>query len=248
MRTFGRLTWVELKLFSREPFALIFAFGFPLVLLAVLTASFSPTDEAFGGARPSDYYLASYLAVVIAAVGLITLPTHLAGYRERGILRRFSASAVPPWAIFGAHVLVGVVVATAGGAVLVAVGRLAYGAKLPDSPGRAAAAFLLAVLAFLAIGFLIASVVPNARAAQAIGMILFFPIWLLSGAGPPPDVMGPTMRHISDALPLTYAVRALQHPWLGTQSSARDLLVLAAILVAAALLALRLFPRVGEHR
>ncbi len=33
MRALTKLTWVELKLFIREPFAVIFMFAFPLVSL-----------------------------------------------------------------------------------------------------------------------------------------------------------------------------------------------------------------------
>jgi ABC-2 type transport system permease protein len=242
MRTVGKLTWVECKLFAREPFALIFVFAFPLVLLVVLVGVFgTQPDNAFGGARPSDYYLAGYIAVVIAAIGLVALPVHVAGYRERGVLRRFRASSVPAWGVFGAQVLVGLLMATAGSVVLVVAGRLGYHAALPASFGRVVVAFVVGTLSFLALGFLLASLTRNARAAQALGMVLFFPMWLLSGAGPPPEVMGAGMRRLSDALPLTYVVRALQRPWLGAASGVGDLLLLAGLLVIAVALSLRLF-------
>jgi ABC-2 type transport system permease protein len=241
MRTFGKLSWIELKLFAREPFALVFVFAYPVVVLAVLSGVFPKGDPAFGGADPADYYLASYLAVVIAAIGLISLPVHLAAYRERGILRRLRASGVATPTLFGAHIVVGLAMAFTGAAVLIIVGRSLYNARLPMSVGWVVTAFLLATLAFLALGFLIASLVPNARAAQAVGMILFFPMTLLCGAGPPPTVMGATMRHISDTLPLTYAVKALQQPWLGTGTGWRDLVVLAGVLAVAAVAAARLF-------
>jgi ABC-2 type transport system permease protein len=243
MRSLRKLIWVELKLFAREPFAVIFTFGFPLVLLLVLIASFGtePDDEAFAGLVPADYYLAAYVAVVIAAIGLIALPVHVASYRERRILRRFKASSVPATTIFAAHVVVSLLVAILAGAVLVVSGRLLYGTALPESPGTVAAAFVLGTLAFLALGFLVATLAPSARAAQAIGMILFFPMWLLSGAAPPPDVMGETMRRVSDVLPMTYVVRALQDPWLGSGNGATNLLVLAGILILATTLSIRRF-------
>lgn len=241
MNTLRKLTWVELKLFAREPFALIFIFAFPLVVLTVLIGSFEPNDTAFGGARPTDYYLASYIGVVIAAVGLITVPVHVATYRERGILRRFRASSVPAWSVVCAQMIVGLLMATLGSILLVVVGKLAYDASLPSSYGRVAVAFALSTLSFLAIGVLLASLTRDARAAQAIGMILFFPMWLLSGAGPPPDVMSASMRRISDLLPLTYAVRALQDPWLGSPSDATELLVLTGMLLGAGAPSVRLF-------
>jgi ABC-2 type transport system permease protein len=138
MRTLRKLTWVELKLFAREPVAVIFTFGFPLVLLLVLIASFGtePDDEAFGGLRPSDYYLAAYVAVVIAAIGLVALPVHMASYRERQILRRFKASSVPAWSMLGAQAIVGLLMAALGGSVLVVAGRLAYARRCPARSAR----------------------------------------------------------------------------------------------------------------
>jgi ABC-2 type transport system permease protein len=240
----GKLSWIELKLLAREPIALVFVFAYPVVVLVVLSGVFPKGDTVFGGADPADYYLASYVGVVIAAIGLISLPVHLAAYREHGVLRRFRACGVPTAATFTAHIVANLAAAVTGALVLIAVSRLAYDTHLPYSIGGVIAAFLVATLAFLALGFLIASLVPNTRAAQAVGMILFFPMTILCGAGPPPAVMGTAMRHVSDAIPLTYAVDALQQPWLGTGSNGRSLLILAAILLVAGTASARRFRTV----
>lgn len=239
MKALRKLTWIELKLFAREPFSLIFTLAFPIVLLIVLIGSFKPNDPAFAGQQPSNYYLASYIGVVIGAIGLIALPVHLAAYRERGVLRRFQASSIPTWSVVGSHLITGLVMATAGSTVLVLAATLIYGAAMPTSIAPVLGAFVLATFAFLALGFLLGSVMRSARAAQAVGMLLFFPMWLLSGAAPPPSVMSATMRHLSDVLPLTYAVRAIQQPWLGSAANPLDLLLLAALLAAAGTLAAR---------
>lgn len=94
-----------------------------------------------------------------------------------------------------------------------------------------AAAVLLGSLAITAMGLLIGSLVPNARAAQGIGLLAFFPSFLLGGGGPPPDVMGAGMRRVSDFVPLTHVTESIREPWLGTASGAGHLLVVAAVLV-----------------
>jgi ABC-2 type transport system permease protein len=241
MSTLVKLSWIELKLIAREPVAIIFVFAYPVIVLVVLSGVFPKGDSGFGGADPADYYLASYVGVVIAAIGLISLPVHLAAYREHGVLRRFRASGVPMTASFIAHIVAGLAMAAVGSLLLVVVSRLLYHTHTPFSAGPVIAAFLVATLSFLSLGFLIASLVPNTRAAQAVGMILFFPMTILCGAGPPPAVMGAAMRHVSDAMPLTYAVKALQQPWLGTGSDWSSLLILAAILLVAGSLSARLF-------
>lgn len=233
MRALSKLTWVELKLFIREPLALVFTLAFPIVLLIVLIGSFKPDDTAFGSHLPANYYLASYVGVVIGAIGLVALPVHVASYREQGVLRRFRSGSVPTWVLIGSHLITGLVMATVGGLMLVAAAKGIYGAALPVSPWPVLGAFVLATLAFLAIGCLIGSLARSARAAQSVGMLLFFPMWLLSGAAPPPSVMAPAMRHLSDLLPLTFAVRAIQQPWLGADPQPLYLLLLAGLLVAA---------------
>lgn len=239
MQTFAKLTWIELKLFAREPFAVIFTFAFPLIVLVVLVGSFQPDDVAFGGARPSDYYLASYVGVVIAAVGLIAVPVHVATYWERGILRRFRASSILPWMTIGAQVVVGLLMAGVGALALMIAGKLMYDAKMPEQLVLTSTGFLVSALAFLGIGVLLGAVTRNARAAQALGMLVFFPMWLLSGAGPPPDVMSGGMRAVSGVLPLTLVVRSLQDPWLGKGLDGTHLVILVVLLVASLGWALR---------
>ncbi len=106
MRALLRLAAIEMKLFVREPMVLIFVFAFPVLTVLILGGVFDDDDPAFEGALPSDYYIAAYIGVVIAAIGLVMLPVHLASYRERGVLRRFDVSHYPRWALPAAWILV----------------------------------------------------------------------------------------------------------------------------------------------
>ena len=70
-------------------------------------------DPAFDHANPSHWYVASYLTGVIAAVGLVMLPVHVASYRERGVLRRFAAAGFPRWSFAIAQLIVGLITTAA---------------------------------------------------------------------------------------------------------------------------------------
>ena len=63
------------------------------------------TERIYGNADVlgPDAYHVSDVAVIIAALGLMTLPINLAGYRERGILRRLHASSVPAEVVVAAQ-------------------------------------------------------------------------------------------------------------------------------------------------
>lgn len=236
MRLYLKLTLMELKLFVREPISLVFTFAFPVVVLVVLFGVFGSTATyRFSSGPANDYYQASYVAVVIAALSLVAIPVHIATYRERGVLRRFRASSVPAGGVLFAQLVVAMLLTTAGTLLLVAVGTVFYDTSTPVRLGATGIGFALSALSFLALGYLIGTLARTARAAQAIGMLLFFPMWLLSGAGPPPELLSDAMQRTADLLPLTYSVRAIQEPWLGRDLPLDAVAVLVAMLIASVL-------------
>lgn len=200
--------------------------------MLILGGVFDKNDPSFGGATPSDYYIAAYISVVLAAVGFIMLPVHLAAYRERGVLRRFHASPFPPWALPAAWVAVASVLSAASIGVLLVTAQLSYGIPSVHQLGATVAIVVVAVASYVSTGILLGLVLPTARAAQGVGLALFFPAFLLGGGGPPPDAMPPAMRTISNALPTTHAARAIQHSWLATGgTNTIHIAVLLAVLV-----------------
>ncbi|MDM8001115.1 MAG: ABC transporter permease [Dehalococcoidia bacterium] len=242
MRTLLKMTWIELKLFVREPVTMVFTFALPLIFLFVLGGVFQniPSEE-FRDAKPMDYYTPAYIGLVIASIGVVGLPVHFAKYRERGVLRRFRASPMHLWSIFGAQVLVSLIIATLGGLLLVAVSMVAFDVKSPVSPGLVTAAFLPSVVAFAAIGILLGALLPTTRAAQGLGLILFIVMLMLSGAGPPPELMSEAMEKTGQAMPLFYVIRLIQDPWLGYGWDWDAFLILIGVTVVAALASLWLF-------
>jgi ABC-2 type transport system permease protein len=235
-----RLVRTELTLMVRESMAVIFVFVFPVVTMLIIGGSFGTTPStAFDGVNPSHWYVASYLSVVIAATGLIMIPVHLASYRERGVLRRFATAGFPRWSFALAQLLTGLVAIAVGAAVLLAVAAPVYGIPATHHLFRVVAAFVLGAVAFVNIGILLGSLLPSARAAQAVGLILFFPSFLLGAGGPPPHVMGSALRAIAGYLPLTRVTDALRDPWLGTGTAAGSLVVVTVLAAVTAVVAAR---------
>jgi ABC-2 type transport system permease protein len=216
----------------REPLVLTFVFAFPVVTALVIAGSFGThNDPAFAGLKPSHWYVSSYLSVVIAAIGLVMVPVHVASYRERGVLRRFAVAGFPRWSFAIAEVAAGVVLTVTASVVLLAVVGTVYGLPSVESPVRVVAGVLVGAVAFTSLGLLIGAWMPNARAAQGVGLLLFFPSFLLGGGGPPPSQMGSTMRSIARALPLTQVTDSIRNPWLGLGTGATHLLLVAVILM-----------------
>ncbi|MFT4220599.1 MAG: ABC transporter permease [Microbacterium sp.] len=233
----GRLLAQELRLVSRDPFTLIFAVGFPVLCMLTLGGVFG-TEPAHGfPINPAHYYIASYFTVMIGAVGFVMLPLHIASYRERGVLRRFTAAGFSRWSFLCAQSWLGLISIAVAGAVLLLVAAPVYGVPPVQDPLRAGAGIIVASIAFVSIGVLLGTLLPTARAAQAVGLLLYFPSFLLGVGGPPTSVMPPVLRAIAENQPLALANQAIRDPWLGLGDGTGPLLIVAAIAVVATALA-----------
>jgi ABC-2 type transport system permease protein len=236
----GRLVRAEMKLMLRDPLVLTFVFAFPVVTMLIIGGAFGTRPSpGFDHTDPAHWYVASYLTVTIAAAGLVMLPVHLASYRERGVLRRFAAAGFPRWSFAIAQLIVGLVTVAAACGLLLAVAAPVYGIPPLHSAWRVIAALVLGAVAFVSIGVLLGSVLPSARSAQAVGLLIFFPSFLLGSGGPPPGVMGSAVRLVAGPLPLTQLTDAVREPWLGIGQATGSLIVVACMAVAATAIAAR---------
>jgi ABC-2 type transport system permease protein len=235
-----RLLRAEVLLMARDPLTLTFVFAFPVVTMLIIGGSFgTEPDPAFEGVNPAHWYVASYLTVVIAATGLIMLPVHMASYRERGVLRRFAAAGFPRWSFAIAQLVMGLTMIVLGAGLLLAVAAPVYGVPPVEQWWRVVVGFVFGAVGFVSIGVLLGSVLPSARSAQAVGLLLFFPSFLLGAGGPPPNVIGPVMRHVADVLPLTLVTNSIREPWLGLGNATGTLVEVIVLAVAACILAAR---------
>jgi ABC-2 type transport system permease protein len=228
MSALAAITRTEARLLSREWAAMLFAFVFPPGTLLVLAGAFGDTpDEAFDNVLPSHFYVTGYLGVPLGAMALIGLPVLLATYRERDVLRRFEAFGVGTGTVVAAQAIVTSALVVLAAGLVLAVAAPTYGVPSIEDPLAVSAGFALGTVTMIVLGVALGLAVRTARAAQAMGLLAFFPMWLLSGGGPPPEVMSDPMRRIADVLPLTHAIAAIRDPWLGTGSVTGHLVVLS---------------------
>jgi ABC-2 type transport system permease protein len=241
------VSWIELKLFLREPVTVIFTLALPPLVLFVLAQVFgdAPDPLYYRGVGPVTFYTPAYIALVVASLGLIGLPVHLAAYRERGVLRRLQAARLPVRVLLTSQLFVMLVGALAGAVVLLALARIRYDVQWPASWAGVAFALVIGVLAFGALGTLIGVVVPNARSAQGIGVLLWFLLMMVSGSGPPPEVLGSALRAVGTALPLKHLVTAVQDPWLGLGVNWTETAILLGVVAVAGGLAVPALRRRG---
>jgi len=216
MRSLWKLTWMEAKLFLREPEAFFFTLAFPLIMLFVFGSIYGnqPTPY-FGGRGMVDVSVPAYMAIVIAITGLMSIPTSVCTDREKGVLRRLRAAPVHPQTILATWVVVFFVVTLTGALLLVVAGKIVYGLRFEGNVLNVFLAFTLSTFSFLAFGFMLASLAPTARTATIVGMVIFFPMVFLSGATIPWQELPEAVQQVGYTLPLTHVVQLLQGLWFG---------------------------------
>jgi ABC-2 type transport system permease protein len=239
----SKLLTTEAKLFLREPLALFWGVLFPLILIVVLglASQHAKPDPELGGLRVVDVYVPITMAMVITILSLSALPTMLATYREKGILRRMSTTPVRPSVLLGADVAVMVTVILVALALIATVGNVAFNVNLPRQTPAFALTLVLGATALLSIGALVASIASTARIAAAIGTLVFFPMMFFAGLWIPQAEMPAALRHISEYTPLGAMVSAIQQTMRDQWPGASHLIVLGIYALVFSVAAARLF-------
>ncbi|GIH79126.1 ABC transporter permease [Planobispora longispora] len=226
-----KLAAVETKLLTREPGAL-FSLLIPLFILVVFGSSIEPGDTVL---------LPMALAIAVGMVGLYLLPTTLATYRERGILRRLSATPVRPGNLLVVQLILQLILAVTACGLLLAVAGTVLGAHLPTRVPYVALVFLLGTASMFAIGLLIAALAPNGRAANGIGVLLYFPMAYLAGLMQPKDQMPAMVARIGEYTPLGAFGQSMREVWAGAAPSPLLLGVLAGYALVVSIAAAKFF-------
>jgi len=245
MRGLWKLTWIEIKIFLREPLGAFGTIGFPVLVFLVL-GRIAGRRLAPPPLAASSFILVSLpvlASVLIAVSAVLSLVTIISIYREGGILKRLRATPLRPQTILTAHVIVKLILTAATLALMVLAGKRYYPVDVHAPLFSFMLALLISTWSILSIGFLIASIVPTARFAQPIGAIILYPMIAVSGLFVRVDSLPPVLHAVARVLPLSYAVALLQGIWNGDAWSSHvgDVAALAALFAVCTALATRVF-------
>lgn len=246
LRGLLQLTWLEIKIFLREPLGALGTILMPVVVFVLLGRMLDRGNPAQPPGRVAELLqsgLPVMASVFIAISAVVSLTTIVSIYREGGILKRLRATPLRPPIILSAHVLVKLLLTATTLALMMLAGRRFYpiGAQVPLFSFAIAA--LVSTLSILSIGFVVASLVPTARFAQPVSAMVFYPMIAFSGLFAPVDALPPALQLVARLLPMSYVVSLLRGIWSGAPWSAHlgDLAVLAVIAAACTALSARVF-------
>jgi len=222
LRGLWRLTWIEIKIFLREPLG---AFGTIVVPVLIFLGLSRVPNRGHGLTSPDGgslirVSLPILVSILIAVSAVLSLVTIISIYREGGILKRLRATPLRPQTILTAHVIVKLILTAATLGLMVLAGKRYYPIGVHVRLFSFTIALLISTWSILSIGFLIASIVPTARFAQPIGAIILYPMIGVSGVFVCVESLPTVLHALARVLPLTYAVPLLQGIWNGDPWSA----------------------------
>jgi ABC-2 type transport system permease protein len=163
----------------------------------------------FYGTSVINVILPAMLALPIGITALLVLPATFGGFREKGILRRFSATPMRPQSMFAAHFVINVTMALAGALIAVVVISALFHVVTPNNIAMVVLGFVLGMAAMMALGSLVSARVPRASTGTTIGKIILFPLILTPGTW---------LYQIARVSPLGAASQVMTYGWFGGDS------------------------------
>ena len=233
-----KLSWIETKVFMREPLGFIGSLVMPVIVFAIFGRAVQLDSGRDASAADAPFNVAILAAMLIAFSAVQSLIAIIAIYREGGILKRLRSTPLSPVAILGAHVLVKLALTAVTLGLLVLAGRRVFPGGLPADLLSFAAAALISTLSILSMGFVLASIVPTARFAQPLGAAVLYPMLALSGLFFSIEQLPRALRAVALALPTTHAVSLMQGLWDGEGWAAQGASIGALMLAFAVCIAL----------
>jgi ABC-2 type transport system permease protein len=238
LQGFWKLTWLETKIFTREPMGFVGTLVVPLILFIVLSRAFGANNPVATPKVDLPFNPAILAAVLIALSAVQSLVAIISIYREGGILKRLRATPLSPVTIMGAQVVVKLVFTVISLALVMLAGRRLFPGVMGVNVFSFTAATLLGTFSILSLGFVLASIVPTARFAQPIGAAVLYPMLAVSGLFFPVERLPRALQAVAFLFPTTHAVALLQGVWNGSGWGAHWVDVAALLVLFAAFTAL----------
>jgi ABC-2 type transport system permease protein len=183
--------------------------GFVLAAVNQAVTGQPPAVEpAFEAIQTNDLSFISYLVPSILGMSIMQVGIFaaipLVADRQKLILKRLQATPLRRWQLVGSNVLMRVLIAIVQTVIIVSVGSVFYDVQISGSWLLIGALILLGSLAFIALGYVIASFASTEDSANGMTSAVQFPLMFLSGTFFPIDAMPEPLKLVARALPLTY--------------------------------------------
>ena len=230
MRPYLAQIKINLRLMGRDRSVLFFSYVFPLIFFFLFA-------QLFGG-RQSAAAMAQVIAMVLI-IGILGNGFFGAGMRavqdrETNVLRRFKVAPVGPAPIIVASLVSGLVAFLPSVFLFFFFAAAIYGMPIPRNFFSILVFVSVGVVAFRAMGMIVAAVVNSAQEANILTQILYLPMLFLSGATFPLSIMPAWVQTIAQFMPATYLYEGMQAIMIGGEGVIGSMIAVLALLVTLA--------------
>jgi ABC-2 type transport system permease protein len=236
----------DLRAFTRNKQGRYFTLILPLVLLVMFVSIFGNNTVGPEHVKASTYYVPGLSALAVIAASFTNLVISITAQRETGVLKRRRATPVPAWVLIAGRTVTAIAVSLATMAVLLAVGRFAFGVELPVAAIPAVGlTAIVGSAAFCALGYALSTRIRTADSAQPMVQAIMLPLYLVSGIFIPNVNLPGWLRHLAELFPVQHLADGLHHAYDPTVHGSgvvwSDLAVLAVWAAAGLAVSLRRF-------
>jgi ABC-2 type transport system permease protein len=164
--------------------------------------------------------------------------------REKGIYRRLSLTPLKRQSLLAGHVFVRYLIMLASTALLIAIGVSVFKAEVGGNYFLFWFVLTVGALVFIALGFVLSSMVKNSNSANALGTAVLFPFMFLGASFWPLEQMPLSLRPVCEALPalhLNTALRVIVVQQAGLGVVWHEFPVMLGWLAACSILAVKFF-------
>ncbi|HMO53714.1 MAG TPA: ABC transporter permease [Tepidiformaceae bacterium] len=220
-------TIIEVKQFFRSTELMFFTFLLPVLFVVIFSTIFSGDIEGPEGQTIAfaQYFVPGMIATGIMSATFANLATTIAVEQHDGLLRRLSATPLPRSAYFGGKVGLSLVIAGAEVVLILGIGVLAYGVKLPTDPQKwlvLAGVFFAGVSACSLLGIAYTRMIPSSSAAAAIVQPPYLVLQFISGVFLQFSVVPGFLQAVASIFPLKWMVQGLRYVFLPDWVSVQD--------------------------
>ena len=251
-----RLGWHEFRYERRsalrDPQALFFAVGLPLLYVVIFVSLFGNErinftyDDQPGPLKAHTIMLAGFIAIAVISATFFNLAVRLVQERESGILKRFRGTPLPTSGFIAGHVGTSIILGVTVTGALLALGRGAYGIPVPLAGLPALVlAVLVSTTAFCCLAFAFTLAVGKAGAAVPLCTGVTLALYFLSGNFFLVEHQPLLLRVVGAVFPVKHLnsalLTALNPNAVGSRVEWVDLLVISAWGLIGLIIALRFF-------
>jgi ABC-2 type transport system permease protein len=184
--------------------ARFFTLILPILFLVIFVSIFG-NHRVPPGVKASTYYVPGLAALGVIAASFVNLVITITAQRETGVLKRRRATPVPAWVLIAGRSLTAVTVSLTVLAVLLAIGRFAYGVTLRTEalPGIALTA-VVGSITFCVLGYALSTAIHNEDAAQPMTQAIMLPLYFISGVFVVNTNLPSWLRHVAEVFPVEH--------------------------------------------